>query len=230
MAEAPETAVPVTTAAEPAKKSSVRDWSTSKVINVLRFANLCNGLLLILGAILVFITGLVSINFTTTVLAAYVCFLGLLMTCLECNIGSSALRKRLIRYFGFMFSFAGRTIFILFCATVICALSNVLAYIICAVTAINGCFNGYVMCVHPSFRNGELSATADPSGGYSGGESEMVAFLKSNPALAKKASVVAVKFAQDNPDIARTAIQGALAGATAPKAGGAGDSDSNPWK
>ncbi len=88
----------------------------------------------------------------------------------------------------------------------------------------------YVMCVHPSFRNGELSATADPSGGYSGGESEMVAFLKSNPALAKKASVVAVKFAQDNPDIARTAIQGALAGATAPKAGGAGDSDSNPWK
>jgi hypothetical protein len=86
------------------------------------------------------------------------------------------------------------------------------------------------MCVHPAFKTGELSATADPFGGYTGGESEMIAFLKANPSLAKKASGVAVKFAQDNPDIARVAIQGAVSGAMAPKAGGGADAEANPWK
>lgn len=76
-----------------------------------------------------------------------------------------------------------------------------------------------VMCVHPAFRSGELSATGDPSAAYSGGEGEMLAFLKANPQIAAKAGAVAVKFAQENPDVARAALAGS-AGATAPKAGG----------
>ena len=116
--------------------------------------------------------------------------------------------------------------------------ANVLAYIVCAFTALNGFFNGYVMCVHPAFRTGELSATGDPTHAYSGGEGEMLAYLKANPQLAAKAGAVAVKFAHDNPDVARAAIQGSAGGgskatATAPAAAGGpqagGDVESNPW-
>ena len=34
------------------------------------------------------------------------------------NLGSESLRRRMVANFGFMFSFTGRTVFILFCATV----------------------------------------------------------------------------------------------------------------
>lgn len=91
--------------------------------------------------------------------------------------------------------------------------------------------NGYVMCIHPAFRSGELSATGDPTGAYSGGEGEMLAFLKANPQIAAKAGSVAVKFAQENPDVARAALTGSAGGATAPAAGQPAPAAeaSNPW-
>lgn len=78
-----------------------------------------------------------------------------------------------------------------------------------------------MVCVHPAFRTGELSASSDPFGGYTGGEQEMLAYLKSNPELAKKAGSAAVKVAQQNPELAMQVAAGA-------HAGGAGAS--NPWK
>ena len=95
----------------------------------------------------------------------------------------------------------GRTLFILFCATLCFAFAEWLGYLIGSLTAVNGLFNGYVICVHPSFRSGELSATGDPYGGYTGGEGEMLAYLKKNPALAQKVGGAAVTFAKDNPDV-----------------------------
>jgi hypothetical protein len=65
-------AAPAPAAAAP-QKTTVRDWSTSKVINVLRFANLCNGILMVIGAVLVFVTGLVSVSFTTVSYNAVAC-------------------------------------------------------------------------------------------------------------------------------------------------------------
>lgn len=76
---------------------------------------------------------------------------------------------------------------------------------------VNGLFNGYVICVHPSFKTGELSVRGDPYGGYTGGETEMLNYLKSNPELATKAGTAAATFATNNPEAAMN-IAGAAYG------------------
>ena len=117
-----------------------------------------------------------------------------------------------------MYSFLGRSLFIIFAGTMAMAMDYWLPYIVGALTMVNGLFNGYVICVHPAFRSGELSAKGDPYGGYTGGEQEMLAYLKSNPELAKKAGAAAVKVAQNNPDLAMQVAAGAHGG-----------SGANPW-
>lgn len=52
MADAAAAQAAPAAAAQP--KQRIKDWSTKKVLRVLRLANLCNGILLIGGAILVF--------------------------------------------------------------------------------------------------------------------------------------------------------------------------------
>lgn len=164
-----------------------------------------------------------SINFSNIAVAIFVTFFGLMMTCLECNVGNLA--PMIKRNFGFLFSFVGRAIFILFCATLCYAFNNWLGWIVGSVTAVNALFNAYVICVHPSFRSGELSAAGNPYGGYTGGESEMLAYLKKNPQLAQKATGAAVTFAQNNPDVA---MQVATAAAQ-PRSDDPVAAGSNPW-
>lgn len=93
--------------------------------------------------------------------------------------------------------------------------------------AANGFFNGYVICVHPAFKSGELNAKGDPYGGYSGGEAVMLDYLKRNPALANKAAGAAVAFAKSHPEQAMAVAGAVSTGATAPAAGGA--AGANPW-
>jgi hypothetical protein len=166
-----------------------------------------------------FLLGSVQISFTTVTVSAYVVFFGLLLSCLECNI--SALAPRFQRNFGFMYSFSGRTFFIIFAGTMVFAMNLPVAWVVGALTVLNGLFNGYIICVHPAFKTGELSAKGDPYGGYSGGEKEMLDFLKKNPELAAKAGRSAATFAQENPEVAQSVIRGAAA----PAAG----ANSNPW-
>jgi len=116
-----------------------------------------------------------------------------------------------------MYSFVGRSSFIFFAGTMTFAIDLWLTYIIGSLTILNGLFNGYVICVHPAFRNGELTAMGDPYGGYTGGETEMLAYLKKNPQMAQRASAAAVQFAASNPEVALQAASGG---------GGSG----NPWK
>ena len=168
-----------------------------------------------------FFIGTVSISFTTVTVSAYVVFFGLLLSCLECNI--SALAPKFQRNFGFMYSFTGRSLFIIFAGSMVFAMNQVLGWIVGGFTILNGLFNGYIICVHPAFKTGELSARGDPYGGYSGGEKEMLEFLKKNPELAAKAGRSAAAFAQENPDVAQSVIRGAAA--APPSASTA----SNPW-
>jgi len=87
-------AEPAATAAAPAdakaaaEKKGVSTWSKSRLLTTLRMVNLLNGALLIATGILVFVTGLVSVTFSTVTVAGYVVFFGLLMICLECNVGN----------------------------------------------------------------------------------------------------------------------------------------------
>ena len=198
-----------------AKKSTVTSWSTSQLKRSLRVANLCNGMCLITLGIVVFFVGVTSISFTSITVSCYVIFFGLLMSCLECNI--SNLAPRLQRNFGFMFSFLGRTLFIVFCGSMAFAMGNWLGYVVGALTVLNGLFNGYVICVHPAFKSGELSARGDPYGGYTGGEKEMLTYLQSKPELAAQAQGAALSFAQKNPETAMSILQAA---SKPPAAGG----------
>lgn len=143
---------------------------------------------------------------------------------------SLAVAPRLRRNFGFMFSFVGRALFIIFCATMTFAMNNWLGYVVGSLTFLNGFFNGYVICVHPSFKTGALSAAADPYGGYTGGEAEMLGYLKANPALAQKAGAAAVKVAAANPDQAFRVMAAAQQGGNAAGTGAGGaEGDDNPW-
>jgi hypothetical protein len=111
-----------------------------------------------------------------------------------------------------MYTFTGRSIFIVFAGSMVFAMANPLAYVIGSLTILNGLFNGYIICVHPAFKTGELSAKGDPYGGYSGGEAEMLDFLKRNPQLAHKAGQGAASFAASNPDVAQAVVGGAAGG------------------
>lgn len=111
-----------------------------------------------------------------------------------------------------MYTFTGRSIFIVFAGSMVFAMANPLAYVIGSLTILNGLFNGYIICVHPAFKTGELSAKGDPYGGYSGGEAEMLDFLKRNPQLAQKAGQGAASFAASNPDVAQAVVGGAAGG------------------
>jgi hypothetical protein len=50
---------------KPKTPKGVKTWSTKKMLYTLRVFNLLNGFLLVLAGILVFITGLASVTFTT---------------------------------------------------------------------------------------------------------------------------------------------------------------------
>ena len=152
-----------------------------------------------------------SLPSPTPARSIYTCFFGLLLSCLECNI--SNLAPRLQRNFGFMFSFTGRTLFIVFCGSMAFAMGNTLAYVVGSLTVLNGLFNGYVICVHPAFKTGELSAKGDPYGGYSGGEKEMLTYLQSKPELARQAQGAAVSWAAANPGAAMQVMHAAAPGA-----------------
>lgn len=227
---APPAAAEGAPAPAPKKRTTVREWSTTKLTRTLRLVNLCNGIILILLGVLVFVTGLMSVSFTSVTVSAYVVFFGTLLSCLECNL--SFLSSRFKRNFGFMFSYLGRTGFIVFSGTMALSMANIPGYLVGAATMLNGIFNGYIICVHPAFKSGELSAKGDPYGGYTGGEGEMLSYLRSKPELATKAGAAAAAFAKENPGAAMSVMgavaqsQQAQAGAAAHVAPGEG---SNPW-
>ena len=116
-------------------------------------------------------------------------------------------------------------------------MNNWMGYVIGSLTFLNRFFNGYVICVHPAFKTGELSAKGDPYGGYTGGEKEMMAYLQANPKLAQKAGAAAVAFASANPEAAASMAQGAggngalaaAAVAGASSNANAGAKADNPW-
>ena len=92
MSAAAETAgtAPEGAATIPAKRTTIRDWSTAKLTRTLRMANMCNGAILISTGILCFIIGSVQISFSTVTVASYVVFFGLMLACLECNLSARA--------------------------------------------------------------------------------------------------------------------------------------------
>ena len=89
----------------------VASWTDKGMLNTLRCVNMFNGALVILAAVLVFITGIVALSFTTATLSCYIIAFGLVMMVVECNI--SNLQSCVRAQCGFLFSFWGRATFII---------------------------------------------------------------------------------------------------------------------
>jgi len=112
--------------AAPAPAKGVLGWSTGTALTVMRIANFCNGLALgVLGVIIFLVptegSNEVSVRFDTLVLSGYVVFIGLVMCGIE--IGLPSVQRWVRRRCGFMFSFMGRAVFILFAASLALALA-----------------------------------------------------------------------------------------------------------
>jgi hypothetical protein len=207
----------------------------------LRFANIFNGLLLMFTAIIVFFVSVVGSDsvspFAGVVISVYimcvdaecagrvfvlvVCAMetgvflscsvfGVIMICVELNIAN--LQPLIKEQFGFMFTYRGRALFILFAATMAIARNEVIAFITGGLTAVNAVFNMAVICVHPAWKEGGKFHKGDVTQPYSTAEDTAVAYVRSNPELASRAGHAAGSYIANNPDVAREAAFGAARG------------------
>jgi hypothetical protein len=157
----------------------------------------------------------------------------LLLICFECNL--AAVRVKLRKNFGFLFSFAGRTLFLVFTATISMASGWTWGYILGVITICNAAFNAIVLKQHPAFHKegSRFHWMSDPTQKYTAAAEEGRMFMKSNPELASRAFSGAVALGAANPDLAASVASAAVAGAA--EGGGAMDEpaglpdDSDPF-
>lgn len=137
-------------------------------------------------AVLVIVLQFVAFNLTTITICLYIAFFGMFLCCTEFKIPNIEVRLR--REFGFLYSFVGRTLFILFAGTMCLSLAVTLGYILGIATIANALFNAYVVKTHPSFKSGELKRSGDPAASYTSGADEATAYIKAHPELEARAT------------------------------------------
>jgi hypothetical protein len=123
----------------------VRNANVSTLQRVLRVLTVLVALLLALSGILAFIE--LSLDVPLVLLALYVIIFSLILLGFELNI--TRLERSMFRYFGFMFTWFGRTMFLLFVATLAFGLGTV-GQIAGGVTIALLIFTAYVMKTHPT--------------------------------------------------------------------------------
>lgn len=229
---------------EKPKKSTcqkIRDLDTKTVISYLRYANLCNALCIITAGVVTVVTlsgG--SFDLTTIFIGIYIAIFGCMLFCFECRL--TRMEPDVRRNFGFLYSYTGRTLFIIFIATICFGATtggdggSALGYVCGAITLVNAFFNCFVIYSHPAFGKGGIDRNADPGALYKSGDAiardraaqaardnpDMVAnaarggvnYLANN----KEAREAAIGYARDNPDQVRAAA-GAAYGASSTSGG-----------
>jgi hypothetical protein len=195
----------------------IREASAEDVIKWLRYANLSNGVCIMTGGVISFVTlGVTSL--TALAIGAYVVLFGCMLFCFECRM--KRMEEMVRRNFGFLFSYSGRTLFILFIATLCLGVTtngsvSAIGWITGILTFLNAMFNCFVIYRHPAFKSGGgLRRSGDPTQGYKSGEAlaggAALTFAKNNPDLAKKAAKGAVNYAKENPEVGKAAVNYAV--------------------
>lgn len=196
-------AQPTAAAAGPKKSccQKIRDLDTKSVISYLRYANLCNALCIITSGVVTVVTlsgG--SFDLTTIFIGIYIAIFGCMLFCFECRL--TRMEPDVRRNFGFLYSYTGRTLFIIFIATICFGATtggdggSALGYICGSITLVNAFFNCFVIYQHPAFGKGGIDRSADPG-----------ALYKSGDAIARDR---AAKAARDNPDMVANAARGGV--------------------
>jgi hypothetical protein len=130
---------------------------TTKMLNIMRGANIINGIALIIIGLVAMVAGCKgSMPYSSSLIKVYCLIFGLGLLLFELRTG--ARYHRFVRkYFGFMYSFTGKTLLIIFTATLSYSLmgcSDPLALAVGIYTTVNGIFNCFVIFNHPAFANG----------------------------------------------------------------------------
>jgi hypothetical protein len=178
--------------------------NSSSAASYLRFSNMLNAILLIIAGVssLTSLGNWVTLALSFIFLSLYLTCFGCLLCCFELRIGWIERRAR--NSFGFLYSYVGRSLFLLFVAGLgfgLISQNASLGYAVGILTAINALFNMIII-----YRHGKLFA--DPSAEYGDtAESNAVAYLQANPDLARSAIGAGVSLARDNPEIARQGLQ-----------------------
>ncbi|KAF0745857.1 hypothetical protein AaE_008362 [Aphanomyces astaci] len=139
------------------------------------------------------ITGLISIvtlNITGGLVSVYVITFGLLFLLFECRLTSMETRIR--RNFGFLYSYKGRAGFIFFIGFLDFGMNTTLGTVAGVFMCCNALLNLFIMCQHPEFKSGHISASADPTTGYTTGNQEAATYLSANPQVAMQAGTFAL--------------------------------------
>jgi len=199
----------------------ISDLDTKTVISYLRYANLCNAMCIITAGIVTVATlGSGSLNLTSMFIGLYISIFGCMLFCFECRLARMEVDVR--RNFGFLYSYTGRTLFIVFIATICFGAtggsgdsSGVLGILCGTITFINAFFNCFVIYRHPAFtREGGIDRTADPGAMYTSGEVLAAQgageAARRNPDLAMKAGTAAIGYAATNPGARKQAVNYAM--------------------
>eukprot|EP00924_Labyrinthula_sp_SR-Ha-C_P015165 maker-scaffold_9-snap-gene-10.8-mRNA-1 protein AED:0.00 eAED:0.00 QI:112/1/1/1/1/1/3/691/224 len=172
--------------------------NASEASNLLRGTNFINAILVIFAGIYTAldIGSLLTLNFSFIAISCYIVFFGCLLCCFECRL--SRVEDSVREYFGFMYSYVGRAIFLLFIAFFCFGLKerNSVGIIIGIVTLLNAMLNFFVMYYHGQ-------TFSDPTSNYQTGEDLGQQYVESNPELAKRAIDQGVNFAIQNPNVVR---------------------------
>lgn len=133
------------------KLKNVQDYKVEQVKRVLVFSNLCNAVLFYLASTIYFLLNPIP-SIPGALIAIYVSCFGCGFCCFELKYFVKSIGVWYWRNFGFMFTWPGRLIFLLFVGTICLSLMNVWAYLIGIYTLANLLLNVYIICRHKEYR------------------------------------------------------------------------------
>ena len=110
------------------RKSSLqklKEMEASQVLKILRYVNLCNALCVITAGIITVVT-LGGFDITTIFVGVYISLFGCMLFCFECRLARMEADVR--RNFGFLYSYTGRTAFIILLCDGPCAFNEYIVY------------------------------------------------------------------------------------------------------
>jgi hypothetical protein len=180
--------------------------SENKAAGYVRFFNFVNATLLFLTGLfsLINIANVLTLSISFYFMSFYIMLFALLLCCFEMRF--SWAERRVRDSFGFLYTYMGRTIFLLFLSSFcfgIMSSQQALGLSIGIITSVNALFNLIVM-----YRHGKMFE--DPSNEYGTADATATQYMRDNPELARGAISAGVNMARDNPELARQGMQAGM--------------------
>jgi len=172
--------------------ANVNKMELPKLLRYMRVGNVVCSIFQIIAGI-VGLTSFITLNVTGSLVSLYVIMFGALFLLFECRL--SSMEQKIRQNFGFLYSYKGRAGFIFFIGFLDFGMNTSLGTVAGVFMCLNALLNLLVMCKHPEFKSGHVSADSDPTAGYSTGNQEAAAYLSANPNVAMHAGTFALSAA-----------------------------------